>query len=379
MSMWTLARKGIDVHIGDSSSLAMSRYSRYCKSFTKLPDCFAEPDRYFEEVCNAVKKYDSCVLMPSHEDVRIFSERKKELPENVHIAVPDLSMWEIAEDQFSSVDFIRGSKCPMPETTKISSVSELDKMVDALTYPIVIKTRKGNSAKGVRIARSPQELRKQYSELVNNYNLTPETLPVLQEYLPGNKYGCISVFNNGKAVSVVPFHIRRSKGSDNFGTSTFRVTVDDIQIIESATYALEKLNWHGVVDMDLVKDEKGKSLLIDINGRLGGATALTIFCGADIPYLWYLIALGEQISTVSEPMVNVSSRWIVGDVLCCLSSIRRGKLLDALKILVPVRNCYHDDFNIRDPIPFIFECMDYAVKFVKAGFSANPVTEGQIR
>jgi hypothetical protein len=33
----SLGQKGIDVHVGDASPLAMSRFSRYCKSFTKLP------------------------------------------------------------------------------------------------------------------------------------------------------------------------------------------------------------------------------------------------------------------------------------------------------------------------------------------------------
>ena len=70
--VWSLGRRGIDVHVGDASPLAMSRVSRYCKSFTRLPDFFVEPKRYFELTCEALKKTGAKVLLPGHEDVGIF-------------------------------------------------------------------------------------------------------------------------------------------------------------------------------------------------------------------------------------------------------------------------------------------------------------------
>jgi len=53
----SLGKRGVDVHVGDASTFAMSRYSRYCKSFTKLPDFFLEPDKYFESICHATKMW----------------------------------------------------------------------------------------------------------------------------------------------------------------------------------------------------------------------------------------------------------------------------------------------------------------------------------
>ena len=39
----SLARRGVEVHVGDSSALAMARFSRHVRSFTRLPDFFHSP------------------------------------------------------------------------------------------------------------------------------------------------------------------------------------------------------------------------------------------------------------------------------------------------------------------------------------------------
>lgn len=377
--IWSLGQRGIDVHIGDTSPLAMSRFSRYCKSFTKLPIFFAEPEKYFEEVCKALKKTGAEVLLPCHEDVRIFNKWQDALPQNVHIAAPDSDMWDLAEDQFDSLKRIRESGCPTPETFKISTLSELEQLGGSVVFPVVVKTRRGNSAKGVRIAKNAEELHEKFHELVETYNLPCDRWPIIQEYLPGDKIGVLAVYNKGQYVASVVVHFLRCKESNNFGTSTFRVTIDEPVITKYATLVLDALNWHGVVDMDFVKDSDGESRLIDINGRSGGATAMTIFAGVDLPYLWYLIALGQPISDYPMARSNVKSRWIIGECITFLERIKHKRIKEALEILSFQKNCYHDDFNLRDPMPLLFEGLDYFVKFIKAGGSMNPVTENMIR
>ncbi len=50
-----------------------------------------------------------------------------------------------------------------------------------------------------------------------------------------------------------------------------------------------------------------------------------------------------------------------------------------MRVLVPRRKCFHDDFVLSDPLPFIFEITDYAAKYIKSGGSVDPVTGGMVR
>jgi predicted ATP-grasp superfamily ATP-dependent carboligase len=375
----SLGQKGIEVHVGDASPLAMSRFSRYCKSFTKLPDFFAEPDAYFEQVCMALKKTGAKVLLPSHEDVELIIKSRDKLPSDIMVAVPDYEMWDTAEDKLKYVDYVTKNGCPVPKTFCISSREELEKVESEISFPVVIKTRMGNSAKGVRVAKNKEEFYGHFFDLVETYKLPSGRWPIIQEYVCGQKVGVLGVYNKGKHVASIVFDIKRSKGASNFGTSTYRVTIDDPVTKQQAINAMESLNWHGVVDMDWLRDADGKAQLIDINGRLGGATALTVFSGMDLPYLWYLVAIDEQDIPSVTTYANIKARWIIGDCLGFLDSLKQGKFVESLQFVMPQWRCHHDDFCLSDPLPFVFEALDYLKKFIKGGGSTNPVSEGMIR
>ncbi len=104
----SLGRRGIDVHVSDASSSAMSRSSRYCRSYVKVPDFFVEPERYFDAICEALKKTGAGVLLPAHEDVGIFCQRRNELPPGVRVALPELGNLQDGRRQ------IGGSRCSPP-------------------------------------------------------------------------------------------------------------------------------------------------------------------------------------------------------------------------------------------------------------------------
>ena len=375
----SLGQKGIEVHVGDSSTTAMSRFSRYCRSFTRLPDSFEKPEEYFDLLCVALKKTESKVLLPCHEDVEHIIKWRDKLPSDIRVAVPDYEMWYTAEDKLKYVDHVNKNGCPAPKTHSVSSREELEKIESEISFPVVIKTRIGNSAKGVCIAYNSKEFHNYFFSLVESYNLPNERWPVIQEYVSGAKVGVLGVYNRGKHVASIVFDIKRSKGASNFGTSTYRVTIDDSEIKQYAINAMESLNWHGVVDMDWLRDSSGKAQLIDINGRLGGATALTVFSGMDLPYLWYLVAINERNIPCVAPRPNIKARWIIGDCLGFLDSLKQKKLLESLRFIVPRWRCNHDDFCLTDPLPFIFESLDYLKKFIRSGGSTNPVTKGMIR
>jgi len=375
----SLGARGIEVHVGDASSMAMSRYSRHCRSFHLLPDFFAEPDAYFASVIDSMRKTNASVLFPCHEDVELFSRRRSELPRHVAIAVPDFSMWQTAEDKLLYANHVANAGCPVPKTIAIQSPNALEDALSTVSYPVVVKTRIGNSAKGVKISANAGECRNDVFRLVQLFKLPNDRWPTLQEFVEGQKLGVLGIYDHGKHVDSIVFEIRRSKGAANFGTSTYRITVDDPITKANAIKAMESLHWHGVVDMDWIRAKDGIAKLIDINGRLGGATALTCFSGMDMPYYWYLIALGKMTIQKNELKINSKARWILGDMLGFIDSFRARRFAECSQILIPLLRCKNDDLILQDPVPFFMQFVDYGIKFFASGAKTNPITEGMLR
>ncbi|HIJ70828.1 MAG TPA: ATP-grasp domain-containing protein [Planctomycetes bacterium] len=376
----SLGRRGIDVHVGDASPLAMSRFSRYCKSFTRLPDFFVEPKKYFELTCEALKKTGAKVLLPGHEDVGIFSRRRDDLPSGVSVALPKWDSYKIAEDKFAVLDIARGTGCPVPCTTEVASLAQLKEMTGTTTYPLVIKARTGNSAKGVRIVHGKDEKADMFKELVQTFGLFHDRWPIVQEFLPGDAAGVCVLYDNGKCIASFAERYLRCKEQGRFGTSTLRETYDNHQLISKAVSIMDKLKWHGVAHLDFVADKNGEFKLIEINPRLWGALALALFSGIDFPYLWYLTAIGEyEPDLIESKSRKVKCRWLIGDCLAFVELIKRDRLKEALRLIIPERTCYHDDFTFQDPLPLLFEISDYFTKFIKAKGSINPVIGNMIR
>jgi len=378
----SLGRRGIDVHVSDASSVAMSRYSRYCKSYVKVPDFFVEPDRYFEATCEALKKTGAKVLLPAHEDVGIFCRRKNELPPGVCVALPDWDNYRVAEDKLAVLDVAAQAGCPTPLTIKVESLSQLEDLSRraGMGWPVVLKTHIGNSAKGVRVVHNRDELLAGFKELVETFHLPQDRWPFVQQFLPGDAAGVCMLYQNGRCVASFAERYLRCKEPGKFGTSTLREPFENRQLILQAISVMDRLKWHGVAHIDFVADKNGQYRLIEVNPRLWGALALSVFVGVDFPYLWYLMALGES---VNEPAGSkyppIKCRWIVGDCLAFLERVERGMPAEAVQILAPQLRCYHDDFVLSDPLPLAFELMDYVAKFLKSGGSVNPVTGGMVR
>jgi predicted ATP-grasp superfamily ATP-dependent carboligase len=376
----SLGRRGIVVHVGDASPRAMSRFSKYARSFQRLPDFFVEPDRYFESVCRAVRRTGAKVLLPGHEDAGIFSRYRDALPAGVRTPLPPFDLYERIEDKWGCIELARQYGCPAPATKKISSLAELEGYRDFAAWPLVIKTRAGNGAKGVRVVHGFAELLDEFRNLVAAYRLPPERWPILQEYLPGRVMGVGVVYHKGRCIAATADRYLRFKDRELTGTATLRETPPDLDLIAVAVSFLDKLGWHGVAQLEFIPDKNGVPRLNEINARPWGSMALAIHAGVDFPWLWYRAAIDDPpAGGPALPARFVRCRWLVGEAIAFAQLVKRKNMAEALRILRPFRHCGHDDFHLDDPFPLVFEGLDYLWKMVERGGDFNPTTPGQIR
>jgi predicted ATP-grasp superfamily ATP-dependent carboligase len=375
----SLAARGVEVHVGDSSPFAMSRVSRYTASFTRLPDFFVEPDAYVVALAAALEKTGAEVLLPCFEDVELVIRYRERLPSRIRVAVPDLKDWAVAEDKLDYIARVDAAGCPVPRTHAVENLSQLPQLASEMRFPVLLKVRMGNGARGVEIIDKLEDLTPRMMAMIEEFGLPEGRWPIVQEHLRGRKFKLDGVFRDGKCLATSVFEILRCKGADKFGTSTFRRTVEAPQITRDAIAAMEALNWHGMFNTDWICDDDGTARLIDINGRLSGAVAVPFEAGLDLPWIWYQVAAGMQEVEAGDARAGIHVRWLIGDCIALVEHAMAGKFQDAARILRPQPGCRHDDFVLRDPLPFFAEGLDYFAKFARARGSTRPMTEGMVR
>ncbi len=370
----SLGRRGIAVHVGDASRLAMSRASRYCHSFSLLPRPYVEPRRYFQATCQALRRTGARVLLPTHEEAKLFVRWREELPPGTCVALPELPDYELAEDKERAIALAASVGCPVPRSRAVTDLAELAGIAGELGWPVIVKTRLGNSAKGVCLAHDPKELETRYRALIEQFRLPRPRWPFLQEFLPGEAVGVCMLFDRGEPRAVFGERYLRCKAPGRFGTSTFREAYQDGTVFGHATAVMRKLNWHGLVHLDFVADREGVLRLIEINPRPWGAIMLAVQAGVDFPYLAYQLAAGEPLSPPADRPRQIRCRWVLGDMIAALGLLKRRRLRDLAGMLRPARRCRHDDVVPGDLLPFFLQLADYSMKFLRWR-SLNPTGE----
>lgn len=376
-----LSARGVAVHVGDSSRLAMTRFSRYCSSYTRLPNFFLSPAEYVREVVQAMRAKDATVLLPCSEDIEVVLRYRDLLPSNIALAAPELGDWNIAEDKLEYLERVSEYGCPVPNSAIVTDIRELGDAAESVGYPLMVKVRNGNGSRGIAIVNDKENLHATFDRLIDEYELPVHRWPILQQKIIGPKYQMDGVFANGKFARDGVYEILRAKGTGLFGTSTYRITVDRPDIQRAAYQAMSALRWHGIFNLDWLCDDAGTPYLIDINGRLGGAVSILYEAGLDLPWFWYQLALGELDLPESTAKPGIATKWLLGEMLAVIEHAAARDFRGAGRVLFgkgPKAKAF-DDLIWRDPAPFFFQGVDYVAKFAGSRGSLRPTVKGMVR
>ena len=362
----SLARRGVRVHAGDASRLAMCRASRRCASFTRTANPYREPERFVADVAAALARTGARVLLPGHEDLLVLARHRGRLPPGTLLAAADPDLLEAVRDKGRLAGLAARAGVAMPETWTPRDPDELRRMAAGIPYPAVVKPRVGNSAKGVAIVADAAACVAAVERLVAEHRLAPERWPLLQAFAPGEGYGVCLLYDRGELRAAFCERYLRAKDGD-FGTSVLRASVHAPALVEQARALLDPLGWHGVAHLDFLHDpDSGRSALIEVNPRF--------------PWLLYRMLTEGGVEPVTGYRAGVTSRWIVGEMLHGVNRLRRGQLGGAARWLGQVagrRADGCDDLRWDDPLPLAAEMAYYGSRFLGAR-SMNPVEEGML-
>ncbi len=375
-----LYKHGINVAVSDASRLGMCQFSRYkYNSYIYSNPYKTSQMKFIEDLCNILKKNNIQILIPSHDETEIIAKYRKYI-ENHGVIVPihEYDILSLANNKFETIKLSKKLGINVPSVLEYKELESIDSHFEEY----VIKLQKGNSAKGVFYAKNINEAKILYQNIIKNYNIPSDRLPIIQERVFGEGWGVSCLYWQGQRIAYFT-HRRLREKINTGGTSTLRQAAANPILEDMAFCILDHLNWHGLAMVEFKYDEtKKKGWFIEINPRMWGSIHLAIDSGVEFPYLLYLCCKGKAdqakfIFNNSKIKYGNIARWYLGDLIIATQRLINNEYRDITGLLRKgIENSY-DDIFIDDPLVFLGEILNYSLKFIKYR-STNPVEEGTV-
>jgi biotin carboxylase len=379
-----LARAGFEVYCCGSSALSMSRASRHVRAFFRVPDPFTDPKGYMRALRGVLERTGIQIVLPVHEDALVIQKNRDMLTEEVVVICPPEYHLATALDKLKMTRLAEEQAVDVPRTCAPTSLVDAKAFLARAAYPLLIKTRRGNSGKGVFRAEGAHSAWGTYQRVVRQLCLPPEQLPLVQELISGDLIGvCVFAINGEVQVSLCERYIRCKEAG--FGTSVFRGPYANAAAAEQHARALCRgLNWTGVAQFDfIIRGEY--AYFIDMNPRFWGALHLAIVNGYNFPLALVQYHLtGTFDPEVFRPLGDARpSLWIAGQAMASLEQLRSGKWRELAsgmaKCIGELGHCAYDDFRWDDPLPLLVEFLYYGYTFFRCGLKVNPTMWSMLR
>ena len=369
----SLGRQGVPVCVVDDER-SISRYSRYCTHFVKLPDLRTERAAV-DSILEVGKRLglNGWILYPTREElVAAFSRNRSELSQLFRVPTPEWSSVQWMWDKRNTYRLAQELGIPIPRTYYLGHVDELAEL-DGLVPPFAIKPAikehfvYATKAKAwsANNRAELQSLVQKASELVGPGEI------MVQEFIPGGgcqQFAYCAFFRNGKAVGKMVAQRRRQHPLQFGRASTYVETVDLPILEELSERFLREIDYYGLVEVEYKLDPRDAQYkLLDVNARTWGYHSLGASVGVDFSHMLYADQIGIPV-TPSKGKPGVGWRRTTTDIPASLLAFLKGEL-DVRSYLRSLRNCRVEAvFTHEDPLPGLAEILLIPYLMIKRGF-----------
>jgi D-aspartate ligase len=309
----SLGAKGIPVCVIDDE-LSISRYSRYCTKFVKVPhlrDGRVAVDRLLELAPRL--GLQGWVLYPTREElVAAISHHREELGLLFRVPTPEWECVKWAWDKRNTYQLARQLDIPIPATHYPENVDQLAEL-DGIDAPFVLKPAikehffYSTKAKAWR-ANTHAELRTLYQKASH---LAGDGEIMVQELIPGGgaqQFSYCAFFRDGEALGKMVVRRRRQHPLEFGRASTYVETIDEPILEELSERFLRAIDYYGLVEVEFKLDPRdGLYKLLDVNARTWGYHSLGAKAGVDFSHMLYADQMGESVP-VSKAVPGIA--WV---------------------------------------------------------------------
>jgi len=359
----SLGGKGIEVTVGGSANVCLTRFSKYCKRFVQYPSPRKYPEQFLWWLRNHLKRNHYDVLFPVDDLSRlIISKNKAELSEFCKIPIPDFGTIMKARDKRRALEIALRHDIPCPKTFFVEDIDEVKDLSKKIDFPVVIKPREESGAQGLMYAGNARELLSRYLAVHKHCEL-----PLIQDLIrpggPKYSFACLLDDASSPVAKFSQVAFRWIAGSTTFSLAIRdRFTV----IIERLSMKLLKaIGWYGVAEVEWLIDPRDhKPKFLEVNPRFWSWVQLGVSSGVDFPYLLYRVALGEKVQPGVGGEIGMKFRGLFpGDILVLLGL---GNKVKGDFSHFHNRKTIYAILSKDDPKPAFISVMSLAISTIKS-------------
>jgi len=351
-----LGQKGVKVtalsHAEPQKSLGF--YSRYTQNTQKVSTKAERAQAFTDEIWPFLLENDALIPV-TLDSVLAASLYREKIGEITGIAVASPQDIAIANDTLSLIEIAKTVDVPVPLTLTLEEGMEVEELAAKMSYPAVIKYRRGEelkltAAKRYAIVKDKEEFIRTYTMM---HNIQPS--PLAQEYISGRGFGTSFVFDKKNQPVALFQHGRIREYPASGGPSCFCESIKEPKMVEYGKRLLKKLNWIGVAMVEFKADDKGEFRLMEINPRFWGSLPLAIAAGANLPYALFCVAADLAFEPIFDYRAGVKMRYLLQDLMAFSAYFKKSRsrllfTLDYLKDFFNPRVSY-GVFSLKDPRP----------------------------
>ena len=208
------------------------------------------------------------------------NKKQREGKYGVKCAVPDYEQVYKVEDKSRFMAFCEANGVPHPKTKRLS-YGLLEETAAFVGFPALIKPDFSVGARGITRVNTLEELKEQYPLIHSQYGeCTLQELIENEEYyynvmLYRDKKGNYPAYAISKIVRMYPIHA---------GSSSCLITVENDDLLQICKDCLDKLNWVGMADFDVLQRLDNKEYkIIEINPRVPASLRAAAISGVNFP------------------------------------------------------------------------------------------------
>ncbi len=240
----------------------------------------APEETVLNQLMHIVQSEKTDVVIPLEDAYAvILSKYKKQITDSTGVlcAVPDWQPFSLASDKHSLLSLCKEIGVGHPKTEIINE--NYDELASYVGFPSLIKPNHSEGSKGIVLVNSIDELKSTAPDIIAQYGECS-----LQEYVNNDHYYNLMVYRSseGEYSNYVVLKILRFypiKG----GSSCIAITVENEPMLEMCKRVLDKLEWVGMADFDILEKGKGDYKIIEINPRVPASLRGAEISGVNFP------------------------------------------------------------------------------------------------
>jgi len=254
---------------------AVGRYGRYVDKFFEIDlNCYTADD-----LISLIKATSVDVIIPMEDEyAEWLSLNKKKIEDetDAKLAVVDYSLFGKVINKCILLSECEKHGIPHPKTFPLI-LDNMEETASKLLYPVLIKPDISNGSRGIVRVDNAEELIRKAPGILNEYGSC-----TVQEFIEQSYYYNVMLYRyaDGTWGQHVVTKITRYypvKG----GSSSFCTTVENDGIIQPCERLLEKLDWIGFADFDVLEKGSGDYRIIEINPRVPASVHAAYISGVN--------------------------------------------------------------------------------------------------